>query len=205
MLRYYAARFGTVEINHTFYRMPTERALATWGAQVPPGFRFALKLHQRLSHVQMLREGEAALHRFLDAAHRLAAAGQLGPLLLQLPPSLRADLPRLDAFLALVPPPFRLALEVRHPSWHGEDTYALLRRHRVALCLAETDDAATPLVVTTDFVYVRLRREGYDAETLGVWRERLTGWVSAGLDVFAYVKHDEAGRAPACAEALLGG
>ena len=204
MLAYYATQLPTVEINHTFYRMPAERTLREWAAAVPAGFQFAVKLNQKLTHVQRLRDCEELLERFLGAVSVLAPSGQLGPILVQLPPQFRADVPRLDAFLRQVPPLFRLALEVRHRSWHSEDTYAVLRQHGVALCLAETDDAAAPLsVLTAGFVYARLRREEYGPDDLAAWRRRCREWVAAGLDVYAYLKHEEAGKGPAYARALL--
>jgi uncharacterized protein YecE (DUF72 family) len=204
MLAYYAGVFPTVEINHTFYRMPSERTLAEWGERVPPGFQFALKLNQRLTHHRRLRDCEEPLERFLAAASALAGAGRLGPILVQLPPQFRVDVPALEAFLGLAPPIFRLALEVRHPSWLVEPTYEALRRHGVALCLAETDDEAPPDVVTAGFVYLRLRRETYAPDDLAAWRRRCDAWVAAGRDVYAYFKHEDAGRGPAYARALLG-
>ena len=205
MLAHYATDFSTVEINSTFYRLPSERILADWAGRVPASFRFALKLSQKLTHVQRLRDCEPLLERFLGALSPLTSRQQLGPILVQLPPTFRADAARLDAFFHLAPPIFRLALEVRHPSWYSEEVYQVLRRHRVALCLAEDDEAATPAVVTADFVYARLRREAYPDEALAAWRRRFDVWVVGGLDVYAYVKHDEAGQAPAYARTLLGG
>jgi uncharacterized protein YecE (DUF72 family) len=205
MLAYYATRFRTVEINHTFYRMPSERILGEWAGSVPAGFQFALKLNQKLTHVQRLRDCEGLLERFLAAARVLGPAEQLGPILVQLPPHFRADLQTLDEFLRLAPPLFRFALEVRHRSWHTDETHALLRQHRVALCLAETDDEPAPEAVTADFVYLRLRRETYAEPDLAAWRERCRAWVAAGLEVYAYFKHEDAGRGPAYAQALLGG
>lgn len=206
MLACYAREFRTVEINHTFYRMPTERILGQWADRVPDGFQFALKLNQKLTHVQKLRDAEEFLERFLAAAAALDRRRRLGPILVQLPPHFRVDLPTLDRFFGLAPPLFRFALEVRHRSWHSEETHELLRRHGVALCLAETDeDAGAPMdVVTGPFVYVRLRRERYPAEAIGIWRARCQGWVAAGLDVYAYFKHEDAALGPAYARALLG-
>jgi uncharacterized protein YecE (DUF72 family) len=205
MLAHYARQLPTVEINHTFYRMPAERTLAEWASAVPPEFRFGLKLNQKLTHVQRLRDPEELLERFLSVAGPLARTDHLGPILVQLPPQFRADVERLERFLALVPPLFRFALEVRHPSWLAEETYAVLRQHRVALCLAETDGVPAPDAVTADFVYIRLRREAYDPPAIAAWRARCLGWVAAGLDVYAYFKHEDAGVGPAYARALLDG
>ena len=204
MLAHYAGQFPTVEINHTFYRMPSERILRGWAAAVPPGFEFAVKLNQRITHQQRLRDAEEPLERFLSTVRVLSESGQLGPILVQLPPSFRADLPTLDAFLRQVPPLFRCALEVRHRSWHTEETYALLRQHGVALCLAETDEEPAPGVVTAGFVYLRLRRDEYTVPDLAAWRDRCRAWVDAGLDVYAYLKHEDAARGPVYARALLG-
>jgi uncharacterized protein YecE (DUF72 family) len=204
MLAYYAGQFPTVEINHTFYRMPSERILREWAAAVPPTFEFAVKLNQRITHQKRLRDVEEPLERFLSTVRVLSESGQLGPILVQLPPSLRADLATLDAFLRQVPPLFRCALEVRHRSWHTEATYALLRQHRVALCLAETDEEPAPDVVTAGFVYLRLRRDEYAAPDLAAWRERCRAWMDAGLDVYAYLKHEDAARGPVYARGLLG-
>lgn len=205
MLAFYAGRFPTVEINHTFYRMPVERTLREWAAAVPAGFQFAVKLNQRLTHQKRLRDCEEPLSRFLEVVRVLAEGSQLGPLLIQLPPSLRADLPTLDAFLRQVPPLFRCALEVRHASWLAEETYAVLRAHRVALCLAETDETPAPDILTAGFVYLRLRRDDYAPADLAAWRARCRAWVEAGLDVYAYFKHEDAGRGPLYARALQEG
>ena len=205
MLAFYATRFPTVEINHTFYRMPVERTLREWAAAVPAGFQFAVKLNQRLTHQKRLRDCDEPLSRFLEVVRVLADGGQLGPLLIQLPPNFRADPATLDAFLRAVPPLFRCALEVRHASWLAEETYAVLRAHRVALCLADTDEAPAPDVLTAGFVYLRLRREEYGHADLAAWRARCQAWVAGGLDVYAYFKHEDAGRGPVYAHELLGG
>ena len=204
MLAYYSREFRTVEINYTYYRMPSERTLREWAERVPPGFEFALKLNQKLTHLQRLRGVEELLERFLGALSVLSGRGQLGPILVQLPPSFRADLGVLEEFFRLAPPVFRFALEVRHRSWQTAELHALLRQHRVALCLAETDDETPPEMVTGGFAYARLRRAYYTADELATWRGRFDAWVAQGLDVYAYVKHDEAGQAPAYARALLG-
>lgn len=203
MLSYYSHAFRTVEINYTYYRMPSERTLLEWAERVPPDFAFAVKLNQKITHVRRLRDVDELLERFLGALSVLAGRGQLGPVLVQLPPSFRADLAVLDEFFRLAPPLFRFALEVRHRSWQTAELHALLRQHRVALCLAETDDEPAADVVTAGFVYARLRRERYTADELAAWRRRADGWVAGGLDVYVYVKHDEAGQAPAYARALL--
>lgn len=202
MLRFYSQHFSTVEINHTFYRMPVEHAVEQWAASVPPGFQFALKASQKITHILKLRNCEDILKRFLEAASVLADGDHLGPILIQLPPTFRAELEVLESFLKLRPRSFRFVLEVRHSSWHCEETYALLRRHQTALCLAETDKDTPPEVLTADFAYVRLRREEYTPKQLSVWRQRFDAWLEQGIEVYAYCKHEDAGKAPAYARLL---
>ncbi len=204
MLRFYGQQFTTVEINNTFYRMPTERVVEQWAASVPAGFQFALKANQQITHIQRLRGSQSTLQRFLEAASVLGAENRLGPVLVQLPPNFRADLAVLGDFLKLRPQAFRFALEVRHASWHTPEFHALLREHSTALCLAETDDATPEPVLTADFTYVRLRKTTYTAKQLAAWKEQFDVWVKQGIGVFAYLKHEDAGKAPAYAKKLLG-
>ena len=204
MLSFYGQHFGTVEINYTFYRTPTEDAVAKWGEQVPAGFQFAIKLNQKITHIQKLRGVESGLKRFLQAISVLQPAGKLGPVLVQVPPTFKADAALLDEFLTLRPPAFRFAFEVRHASWHTDETYALLRKHQTALVMAETDKEPAREAVTADFVYLRLRKENYTDSELGAWRKRIKGWLAQGVNVFAYLKHEDEGKAPAFAKRLLG-
>jgi uncharacterized protein YecE (DUF72 family) len=200
MLRHYAGVFDTVEINHSFYRMPTPSLLSGWRRQTTPSFRFALKAPQRITHQRRLRDCEDLTRDFVRLAGTLGPA--LGPLLFQLPPHLKADVPRLAEFMRVLPSNVEAAFEFRHPSWFGDETYAVLRERRCALCIADTDDDTTPLVATAPFGYVRLRRVDYAPDALASWAARLRslpGWKR----VYVYVKHDEAGRAPALAHALV--
>ncbi|HWP64558.1 MAG TPA: DUF72 domain-containing protein [Candidatus Limnocylindria bacterium] len=200
MLKYYAGVFDTVEINHSFYRMPTPALLTGWRRQVGPQFRFALKAPQRITHQRRLRDCEELARDFVRLAGTLGPS--LGPLLFQLPPHLKADVPRLAEFARALPTNVEAAFEFRHPSWFDDETYAVLRERRLALCIADTDEATTPLVATAPFGYVRLRRMDYTPAALAEWAARLRG-VDGWKRVYVYVKHDEAGRAPALARALL--
>ncbi len=161
MLDFYAKQFPTVEINHSFYRMPTENVLLQWAKTVPEGFRFALKANQQITHIQRLRNCESTLKRFLEVASVLNDGDHLGPILVQLPPTFKFDRPLLEDFLALRPEAFSFAFEVRHPSWYTDETYAVLRQHKTALCLSETEKQTPPDVLTTGFTYARLRLEDY--------------------------------------------
>jgi uncharacterized protein YecE (DUF72 family) len=203
MLSFYAKQFTTVEINHSFYRMPTESVLVNWVNDVPQGFHFALKANQKITHIQRLRNCESTLKRFLEVAAVLNDGDHLGPILVQLPPNFKFDQPLLEEFLSLRPPAFRFAFEVRHDSWYKEETYALLRKHNTALCLAETDKDEPPNVLTAAFTYVRLRREDYTVKELGAWRKRFDGWLDQGVDVYVYCKHEDEGKGPAYAQTIL--
>jgi uncharacterized protein YecE (DUF72 family) len=204
MLSFYATQLSTVEINHSFYRMPTENLLLNWAKSVPEGFRFALKANQQITHIQRLRGCESTLKRFLEVASVLNEGDHLGPILVQLPPSFKFDRPLLEEFLALRPPTFAFAFEVRHASWYTEETYAVLRQHETALCLSETEKQTPPDVLTASFTYARLRLENYTSKQLAAWRKRFDTWMSQGVDVYAYCKHEEAGKGPAYARQLLG-
>lgn len=204
MLKFYATQLSTVEINYSFYQMPKETVLQGWAASVPDGFQFALKANQKITHVARLRNCESTLKRFLEVASVLQEGNHLGPILVQLPPNFKFDAALLAEFLAMRPAAFRFAFEVRHASWYAEATYDLLRKHGTALCLAETDDFAPPDILTAGFVYIRLRREEYSPRELSAWRKRFNVWTNAGVDVYVYVKHEDAGKGPKYARQLLG-
>jgi len=203
MLSFYAGQFSTVEINHSFYRMPTENLLLQWAKSVPEGFRFALKANQQITHIKRLRNCADTLKRFLEVASVLNDGDHLGPILVQLPPTFKFDKPLLEEFLALRPPAFLFAFEVRHPSWYTEETYTVLRKLGTALCLAETEEETPLEVLTANFTYVRLRRENYTPKGLAVWRKRFDDWLGKAMDVYAYCKHEDAGKAPQYANILL--
>lgn len=200
MLSFYAGVFGAVEINNTFYRMPAPALLTGWIQQTPPGFRFALKAPQQITHRLRLKNAAEPALEFIRRSEALGTAR--GPLLFQLPPNLKADLTRLGDFLAALPGGTEPAFEFRHASWFHDDTWALLRAHGAALCIAQTDDLDTPLVATAPFGYARLRREEYSAGDLAAWAQRLRG-VDGWERVYVFLKHDEAGRAPELARAFL--
>jgi uncharacterized protein YecE (DUF72 family) len=204
MLSFYAKQFTTVEINYTFYRMPNESTLLNFAKSVPEGFRFALKANQKITHIQRLRNCESTLRRFLEVASVLNEGDHLGPVLVQLPSNFKFDRPLLEDFLALRLPAFAFAFEVRHPSWYTDETYAILRQHETALCLSETDKQTPPDVLTAGFTYARLRLEDYSAKQIEAWRKRFDAWLGQGVDVYAYFKHEDAGKAPAYARKLLG-
>ena len=191
MLRYYAERFPTVEINNTFYRMPAESLLERWAQEVPEGFAFALKAPRRITHMKQLREVQSDVAEF---ARRAAFLGdKLGVLLFQLPPFLKKDLARLRDFLAALPSGPRVAVEFRHESWRDDEVYETLRARRAILCVADTEEGTTPWACTSESAYLRLRRTVYDESDLRVWIERLG---AQPLDrAYVYFKHEDEGLA----------
>jgi uncharacterized protein YecE (DUF72 family) len=192
MLGFYGERFDTVEINNTFYRMPSEKVLANWATQVPDGFRFVLKASQRITHFKRLQDAGEELSYFLRTSSTLGP--RLGPTLFQLPPNFKKDLPRLVAFLDLLPQHWRAAVEFRHASWHEEETYTALRDHQVALCSADAEGDEAPVVPTAGWGYLRLRREQYEPADIARWAERVLAqpWDEA----FVFFKHEDAGTGP---------
>lgn len=194
MLGHYAGRLRTVEINNTFYRMPKAEMLTHWAATVPAGFRFAPKAPQQITHRQKLAGSDDTVAHFWNA---LGAFGdKLGPALFQLPPFMKKDVPRLAAFLDLLPSGTRAAFEFRHASWFDDDVYAALSARGAALCLAEADDLQTPVVATAPWGYLRLRRTEYDAGALQGWIDRLREKAATWSEAYIYFKHEDAGIGP---------
>ena len=201
MFPYYAERFHTVEINATFYRMPTPKLTAAWLEQAPPGFTYALKAPRRITHDKRLKDCDDLVQFFCESARVLGA--HLGTLLFQLPPNFKCDLTRLEAFLATLPTDLRSAVEFRHESWLTDEVYALLEGHNVALCIADFGDKATPLRVTARHVHFRLRDEGYTPADLERWAGEILSRAGSWDDVFVYFKHEEEGKGPEFAKAFV--
>ncbi len=199
MLSWYAAQLPAVEINNTFYRMPKPALLEAWAQQVPPQFRFVLKASQRITHHMRLKEAASEVEYFFGVAATLGE--RLGPALFQLPPNLKKDLPRLEAFLAVLPEGARAAFEFRHASWFEHDVYEALRARGAALCIAEDEELATPLVATAPWGYLRLRRQDYDDAAVAAWAEKLQG--QAWSEAYVFFKHEDAGAGPKLAAQLL--
>jgi uncharacterized protein YecE (DUF72 family) len=193
MLSYYAQRFPTVEINSTFYRMPKADVLKSWAQQVPDGFRFVLKAPQTITHFKRLKDVEDETRDLLRIASALK--GGRGPLFFQLPPNFKKDLPRLEAFLALVGDRSPVAFEFRHASWFDDEVFDSLRRRSCALCISDMDDSpCVDLVRTAGWGYVRLRRERYTKKCLGEWIERMRS--QAWDEAYVFFKHENSGTAP---------
>ncbi|HKJ92573.1 MAG TPA: DUF72 domain-containing protein [Longimicrobiales bacterium] len=195
MLAYYAGQLGACEINSTFYRMPRASVLEGWDAQTPDAFRFVLKASRRITHFKRLKPEKDVGE---DVAYFLSQAAALGPhlgaVLFQLPPNLKKDLPRLRAFLELLPGEARAAFEFRHASWLDDEVFDALREHGAALCIAQTDEATTPVVATAPWGYLRLRKQVYEPGELDGWAERIGGQDWA--EVFVFFKHEDGAAGP---------
>jgi uncharacterized protein YecE (DUF72 family) len=202
MLNYYAERLPTVEINYTFYRMPNAKIVAAWSEATPPQFTFVLKAPKRITHDSRLKFVDKPLAYFCETAAALGP--KLGPLLFQLPPNFKKDAERLRDLLPLIPAGVRCAFEFRHATWFADDVYELLRGQNAALCVADTEDATTPLEATADFGYFRLRDEGYSKKSLAKWAETVRALGQGWHDAFVFFKHEEAGIGPKLAEQFAG-
>jgi uncharacterized protein YecE (DUF72 family) len=201
MLPYYAERFSTVEINYTFYRAPTEKILEGWNRATPEPFRLTLKAPKRITHDARLRDCEDRVRQFIETASTLGP--KLGALLFQLPPYLRKDVALLDAFLEAFPPRVCAAFEFRHVSWLDEEVYARLRARNLALCVADSERLETPLVLTADYGYFRLRDEGYTPDDIERWARNIREATPSCENVFVYFKHEESGKGPEFARLLM--
>jgi len=199
-LKHYATKLNTVEVNYTFRRLLSEKAAVSWINDVGPEFRFAPKANQFITHVRQLKD-PAALERFLPTLEPLSK--QLGPILFQLPPHLKADVVLLSDFLAQLPRNVKSAVEFRHESWFTDATYRALRERNAALCIAESESITTPEERTAKYIYFRFRKPSYGPADLHKLVERVERCVADGLETYAFFKHEEDPRSPLNAVELL--
>jgi uncharacterized protein YecE (DUF72 family) len=192
MLPYYAERFPTVEINNTFYRMPTEKAVSGWSEATPADFRLTLKVPKQITHIKRLKNCSDELKYFLGVAATLGP--KRGALLFQLPPFMKKDTLLLAAFLAELPMDSGAAFEFRHPSWFDDEVYEVLRARSAALCIADSEKLSTPVEITARHAYFRLRDEGYTPADIARWGEVIVEKTAGLADVFVYFKHEEEGK-----------
>jgi uncharacterized protein YecE (DUF72 family) len=193
MLAYYAERFPTVEINYTFYRMPTEKLLNGWASGTPDGFTFTLKAPRRITHDSKLRHCEDLLAAFCRTSQTLGT--KLATLLFQLPPTFKKDPAALRDFVELLPDGTRAAFEFRHASWFDADIYEVLRGRNAALCIADSEKLSTPVEMTADYAYFRLRDEGYQQADIERWAATIRA-LPGVTDTYVYFKHEEQGLGP---------
>jgi uncharacterized protein YecE (DUF72 family) len=201
-LNYYSTQLNCVEVNYTFRRRPTEKTLQCWCDATPDGFKFVVKAHQRITHIKRLKDAEQEVRSFYDSIQPLFYAKKLGPVLFQLPPNLKVDVPRLRGFLELLPRGARASIEFRNESWFTDEVYSSMQEHDVALCIAESDEMQVPEVHTASFGYYRLRRSDYSNAELKHVEKRLAGALKQ-RDIYAFVKHEENPASPLNARRLL--
>ncbi len=200
MFAFYQQYFDTVELNNSFYRLPTPEAFISWRDAAADNFCFAVKGSRFLTHNKKLKEPEQALQNLLPRAELLGE--KLGPILFQLPPKWKVNLERLELFLQALPKYNRYAFEFREPSWNRDEVYDVLRRHNAAYCIHELAGFHTPILVTADFTYVRLHGPGgkyqgcYAEDKLSEWSERIADWSSQLKAVYVYFDNDDSGYAP---------
>jgi uncharacterized protein YecE (DUF72 family) len=206
-LAHCAARFPTLEINGSFYRLPSEKAVAAWRDAAPEGFVFAWKASRFITHFRRLKNVDDSLKLVFGRMEGLG--DKMGPALFQLPPQMKADPERLAGFLSRLPKSRRVAIEFRHPSWYDEAVWALLRDHDVAFCVSDHHDAPAPWVATAGFVYVRGHGPGggysgdYSDAELKAWARRIRTWADEGRDAWVYFDNDIGAAAPKDAERLI--
>jgi len=193
MLKHYSSAFPTVELNNTFYRFPKAEHVEQWRKNTPRGFQFSIKGHRLITHLKRLKNVEDPLRIQLERIAILK--DRRGPLLFQLPPTLRRDLTLLRDFLNALPP-MPLAIEFRHESWYNDDVYSVLAEQRAALVIMESDEDEPVLQFVGPLAYLRLHRPAYDAAAMDIWAGRIREQMAGGKDVYAYFTHEEGAPAP---------
>lgn len=201
-LEYYSSRLNSVEVNYTFRHLPDKNLLAKWIAATPQDFRFAVKAHQAITHWRRLRSAKGNTRDFLGSLEPLRKSGKLGPILFQLPPNFKLNLPLLEEFVACLPRDLRFAFEFRHESWFIEEVFHTLRKSHIALCHAESEKLQTPDVCTADFSYLRLRKMKYSRNARRALVRRVAVLRRCG-DVYVYFKHEDDPSGALYAEELL--
>lgn len=200
-LEHYATRYGTVELDGVWYRLPTLPAVTKWIDQTPDHFIFSVKAHRMITHLKRLRPDSIPfLHTMLEHLAPLAAKRKLGPILLQLPPNLKRDNARLAEFLPALSPSYRWAIEFRHESWNHAEVEDLLRQFHVAWAAVETDTSDAERRDTADFLYARLRRSHYSITDLERWGKY---FLETRKDCYVYCKHEDEGSPWVWADYLL--
>jgi uncharacterized protein YecE (DUF72 family) len=202
-LEYYSSRLNAVEINYTFRRLAGVSTLSGWVEATQPGFLFAPKANQRITHILKLKDAAEFTAVFLKSIDPLRSARRIGPILFQLPPALRCDLPLLSEFLSQLPDDLRYTFEFRHASWLADPTYKILADRNIALCAAESEKLETPEVITADFIYYRLRKPEYSPEDRKQIAATAQRMLSDGKDVFVFFKHEDTPEGALYAEEIL--
>lgn len=200
MLKFYSRNFDTVELNNSFYRLPTEDAFDNWRQSTPSNFVFAVKASRFLTHQKKLKDPETALQKLLPRSLRLSQ--KLGPILFQLPPRWQVNPVRLEALLDVLPRDLRCAFEFRDASWIRPEINKLLAKFRAAFCIYELAGYHSPVTITADFAYVRLHgpgrekyQESYSGDRLRSWAQQIEDWAKSLTAIYVYFDNDQAGYA----------
>jgi len=200
MLAYYARHFDTVELNNSFYHLPSETAFDNWRKTVSPDFLFAVKASRFITHMKKLKDPASSSQKFFHGAERLHE--KLGPILFQLPPRWHLNLERLSEFLTALPERHQYAFEFRDESWLVPEVYKLLRQHNAAFCIHDLASVQTPMEITADFTYIRFHGPGkakyagsYSTSTLHKWATRIDEWLGQVSQVYVYFNNDVGGCA----------
>ncbi|MFO7767070.1 MAG: DUF72 domain-containing protein [Pelovirga sp.] len=200
MLAYYSQQFDAVEINNSFYRLPSLKAMEGWSDSVSSGFLFAVKASRYITHMKKLKDAEDSVNRLIERVEILGE--RLAPVLFQLPPNWRCNPQRLTDFLAVLPKGYRYAFEFRDTSWFDDRIYHLLEEAGAAFCIYDLAGCQSPKRLTAEFVYVRLHgpdaayQGSYPVDTLCGWAGALCSWARQGKDIFCFFDNDQQGYAP---------
>lgn len=198
-LPFYSNHFSTVEINNTFYALPTDKSIENWKRLTPPHFKFAIKASRYITHIKRLTAYQKSTYNFFVRIKALE--DKLGPILFQLPPSFKEDLARLQEFIEHLPKEYQYVFEFRHPSWYHETLYQMLRDQNIALCLSDLNGIQTPIELTADFTYIRLHGPhssytgAYSLKQIKKWEERLRTWAEKKIQSFCFFDNDAKGDA----------
>lgn len=199
-LEYYNERFGTVEVNNSFYNLPKAATFENWADSTSDDFVFAVKASRYITHMKKLKDPKQAVSRFFSRVRHLG--DKLGPVLFQLPPSWHVNVERLDSFLNSLSADYLYAFEFRDPSWFVREIYDVLSENGAALCIYDMEGDVSEKELTADFVYVRLHGPGksyqgsYTDTQLGRWADELSSWAGQGRDIYCYFNNDPEGHAP---------
>jgi len=199
MLKYYVQFFSSVEINNSFYKLPDQTTFQNWSEQAPVNFIFSVKASRYITHMKKLKNVSSSLNLFLEAIKPLK--NHLGPILFQLPPKWKCNIERLNSFLKILPSEKKYAFEFRDSSWWNDDVYRLLANRKTAFCIFELAAILSPIILTADYVYIRLHGPDnayqglYSEKTLIKWAEKIKSWNNKGKEVFCYFDNDQSGFA----------
>lgn len=197
-LKFYGEHFPTVEINNTFYRMPSENAVKNWHDETPDNFLFSIKASRYITHIKRLNDCESSAKFLLSVITKLK--NKLGPILIQLPPSFKINKERLQEFIRWLDSDHRYVFEFRHPTWYCDEIYEIMQKHNLALCITDLNGVNSPEVITADFTYMRLHGPhkayvgSYGKEGLKNWKKKIEKW-NETASVYCYFDNDEKGYA----------